>query len=58
MLDHLHRFARTATFMVGEDNIRSRKAMEKIGGVLREGTRPRLMAGEQVAHVVYEIRRP
>jgi RimJ/RimL family protein N-acetyltransferase len=57
MLDHLHRFAGVATFMVGENNIRSRKAMEKIGGVLREGRHPRTMAGEEVAHVVYEIRR-
>jgi RimJ/RimL family protein N-acetyltransferase len=57
MLDHLHRFVGTATFMVGKDNIRSRKAMEKIGGVLRDGEEMRLMAGEQVAHVIYEIRR-
>ena len=57
MLDYLHRFAGAATFMVGENNIRSRKAMEKIGGVLREGRHLRTMAGEEVAHVVYEIRR-
>ena len=48
----------TATFMVGEDNIRSRKAMEKIGGVLRPGTVERTMAGEMKPHVIYEIRRP
>lgn len=58
MLDHLHRFAATATFMVGENNIRSRRAMEKIGGVLREGFLPRMMAGAEVPHVIYEIRRP
>ena len=57
MLDHIHRFVRTATFMVGEDNIRSRKAMVKIGGVLRPGTSERTMAGEVRRHVIYEIRR-
>ena len=58
MLDHIHRFVRTATFMVGEDNIRSRKAMVKIGGVLRPGTVERTMAGEVKRHVTYEIQRP
>ncbi len=58
MLDHIHRFVRTATFMIGEDNIRSRRAIEKIGGVLREGYAERLMAGEIKRHVVYEIQRP
>ena len=57
MLDHIHRFVATATFMVGEDNIRSRKAMVKIGGVLRPGTEDRIMAGEVKRHVTYEIRR-
>jgi len=57
MLDHIHRFVETATFMVGADNIRSRKAMEKIGGVLRPGTEVRMMAGVMMPHVIYEIRR-
>ncbi|MCW3846767.1 GNAT family N-acetyltransferase [Sphingomonas sp. LB-2] len=57
MLDHIHRFAETATFMVGENNIRSRRAMEKIGGVLRDGVDEREMAGRTVRHVIYEIRR-
>lgn len=57
MLDHIHRFAGTATFMVGEDNIRSRRAMEKIGGALRDGFEERILAGRPVRHVVYEIRR-
>lgn len=57
MLDHIHRFVETATFMVGADNIRSRKAMEKIGGALRPGTEVRMMAGVMMPHVIYEIRR-
>ena len=48
---------RTAVFTVGVGNIRSRKAMEKIGGVARPGTVERLMAGEMKPHVIYEIRR-
>ena len=35
MLDHIHRFVGIATFMVGEDNGRSRKSMLKFGGVMR-----------------------
>lgn len=59
MLDHIHRFVGTVVFTVGEGNIRSRKAMEKIGGALRAGPPElRLMAGEMKRHVIYEIRRP
>lgn len=57
MLDHIHRFVGTAVFTVGEGNVRSRRAMEKIGGSLRPGTELRLMAGEMKPHVIYEIRR-
>mgnify|MGYP003792369379 CR=1 FL=1 len=58
MLDHIHRYVGPAVFTVGEGNIRSRKAMEKIGGVLRPGVVDRLMAGEMKPHVIYEIRKP
>ncbi len=59
MLDHIHRFVATVRFTVGERNLRSRRAMEKIGGVLRQGPpEMRLMAGEMQPHVIYEIRRP
>ncbi|HWU95620.1 MAG TPA: GNAT family N-acetyltransferase [Sphingomonas sp.] len=57
MLAHIHRFVRTAVFTVGVDNVRSRRAMEKIGGVARPGTVDRLMAGEMKPHVIYEIHR-
>ncbi|MES2443532.1 MAG: GNAT family N-acetyltransferase [Pseudomonadota bacterium] len=57
MLDHIHRFVETATFTVGEDNVRSRAAMVKIGGVLRDAVEEREMAGRTVRHVTYEIRR-
>ena len=58
MLDHILPQVGTAVFTIGQDNVRSRRAMEKIGGVLRPGTHPRLMAGEMKPHVIYEIRRP
>jgi RimJ/RimL family protein N-acetyltransferase len=38
MIDHAFRFVDSVTFVVGEKNFRSQKAVEKIGGV-REGTR-------------------
>jgi RimJ/RimL family protein N-acetyltransferase len=58
MLDHAFGFVDTVVFWVGENNHRSRRAMEKIGGVLREGVRMREYSVGPVAHVVYEIRKP
>ena len=58
MLDHIHARVGTVVFTVGEGNVRSRRAMAKIGGVLRPGAEHRLMAGEMKPHVIYEIRRP
>ncbi len=57
MLNHIHRYVRTAVFTVGVDNVRSRKAMEKIGGTARPGIVERLMAGAMKPHVIYEIHR-
>jgi N-acetyltransferase len=37
MLDHAFTFADTVIFWVGEENWRSKGAMKKIGGVLRDG---------------------
>ena len=39
MLAHAFRFVESVVFLVGPDNIRSQRAVEKIGGV-REGSRP------------------
>jgi RimJ/RimL family protein N-acetyltransferase len=57
MLEHAFRWFDTIVFVIGEDNIRSRRAMEKIGGALRPGVQHRNMAGAPVAHVLYEIRK-
>jgi RimJ/RimL family protein N-acetyltransferase len=58
MLDHAFRFVDTVVFLIDPANRRSRKAVEKIGGVLAElrtKTDPR---GHNTDLVVYEIRRP
>lgn len=55
MLEHAFQFVNKVIFHVGENNIRSRKAMEKLGGVLM-GSEPRAYYGEAVnMNVVYEI---
>ena len=57
MIAHaLTRFERVL-FVVGEDNGRSRRAMEKIGGVLTDRTIDAAMAGVPVRHVVFAIAR-
>ncbi len=51
MLDHAFRFVDTVIFWVGEDNIRSRRAVEKLGARLRSSTEERAGA----PHVVYAL---
>ena len=59
MIAHALRWFNAAVFMVGETNIRSRRAMEKIGGVLLPDRTPVFdMAGVATPHVVYAIRQP
>lgn len=53
MLGHAFRFVRHVVFLVGPDNIRSQKAMEKIGGVRVE---PRVKSGR--VNVVFQIDAP
>ena len=45
-------------FLVGEANVRSRKAMEKIGGRLTDRSEARGMAGLSTPHVCYVIGSP
>lgn len=54
MLDHAFTFADTVIFWVGATNWRSQRAVEKIGGVKREGIFTRDAAGAS-PHVVYEL---
>lgn len=54
MLEHAFTFVDTVVFWIGAENVRSRRATEKIGGVLRDGIVYRGEAGDD-PHVVYEV---
>ena len=56
MLDHALNYVDTVLFWVGETNLRSRRAMEKLGATLRPGVHRREISGDH-PYVVYEIRR-
>jgi N-acetyltransferase len=57
MVGHaLTRYAATI-FLVGETNLISRRAMEKIGGVLTDRRETVLRANEPIEHVIYRIDR-
>ena len=58
MLDHAFCSVDRVIFLVGDTNIRSRKAVEKIGGYLTPREHRAVMAGKPVVHVVYAIDRP
>lgn len=57
MIGHALRYFDRVVFLVGETNIRSRRAMEKIGGRLTERTQDTVLAGRSVRHVLYAIDR-
>jgi RimJ/RimL family protein N-acetyltransferase len=58
MVDHAFRFVDRVVFSAGENNIRSRKALEKIGATyLRNENRPD-RHGRNVTCVVYALNRP
>ena len=56
MLDHAFLFVDKVVFWIGETNMRSRRATEKIGGVLRDGIHYKDGSGDS-PYVVYEVRR-
>ena len=58
MLDHIHTHVATVYFMIGEHNLRSRRAIEKIGGQLRPDPVDKVFGDVTLRHVVYEIKRP
>ena len=49
MLTHAFRFVESVVFLVGPDNMRSRRAVEKIGGVL-DGSRPNGVGRDSVVY--------
>ncbi len=58
MLEHAFRFVDRVIFAVGTENIRSQKAMEKIGGVRTNRRRPVNLGGTNAEHVVFQINKP
>lgn len=55
MLAHAFTLYDAAIFLVGETNLRSRRAMEKIGGKLTERRQVAEMAGREIVHLIYAI---
>ena len=58
MLDHAFQFVENVVFLIGPTNVRSQKALEKIGGVLTERRTKTNSDGEIVENVVYQIKKP
>lgn len=57
MLAHAFIHVRRVVFHVGETNLRSRRALEKIGAHLTDRTDVTFIGGRDVRHVIYEITR-
>ena len=58
MLDHAFKFVESVVFLIGPTNVRSQKAVEKIGGVLTDRRETTTLQGDAVEHVVYQIKKP
>jgi RimJ/RimL family protein N-acetyltransferase len=58
MLGYAFQFVDRVIFLVGVDNIRSQKAMKKIGGVLTERRVQITLHGATSESVIFEIRKP
>lgn len=57
MLDHAFAGVERAIFLIGDTNMRSRRAIEKIGGKLTDRLYNSELAGQSVTHVIYTIDR-
>jgi RimJ/RimL family protein N-acetyltransferase len=57
MLEHAYTFVDTVLFWVGDENMRSQKAVEKIGGVKREGLFSRKHGDVDFPYVVFELKK-
>jgi RimJ/RimL family protein N-acetyltransferase len=58
MLDHAFKFVESVVFLIGPTNVRSQKALERIGGVMTERREKTNLHGKIVEHVVYQIKKP
>jgi RimJ/RimL family protein N-acetyltransferase len=58
LLNHAFRFVESVVFFVGENNVRSQKAMEKVGAI-KVGMATRMYGNHPPArNVKYAIRKP
>ncbi|MBC7506540.1 MAG: GNAT family N-acetyltransferase [Sandarakinorhabdus sp.] len=57
MIAHAVQHFDRVIFLIGESNIRSRRALEKIGGTLTDREDVTILAGVAVRHVIYAIDR-
>jgi RimJ/RimL family protein N-acetyltransferase len=57
MLNHAFRFVDTVQFAVAAENIRSRRACEKIGATLSDRRETRQTSGVETPYCIYEISR-
>lgn len=57
MIDHALRFVDSILFFIGENNMRSRKAVEKLGGVLATEIEGKPITVESDGWVVYSLSR-
>ena len=57
MLDHAFRFVDRVIFRIGEHNLRSRRAVEKIGGRLTDRTEVTIIDGAESVNLYYAIER-
>lgn len=58
MVGHALKSFDAVIFRIGETNLRSRRAMEKIGGRLTDRRQIADMGGRQVVHLIYMIEAP
>ena len=58
MLDHAFKFVESVVFLIGPTNVRSQKAVEKIGGLMTERREKTNLHGKTVEQVVYQIKKP
>jgi len=58
MLAHAFAFVDNVIFLVGASNVRSRKALEKIGGILTDRRDTKTVRGKVIEHVIYQIGKP
>jgi len=58
MLNHAFKFVDKVIFLVGATNLRSQKALEKIGATLTNRRESTTLHGRIIEHVIYQISKP